>query len=612
MAGPDSLNNPRYIPSRQSLRAPESPRVQRQHMKIEQVVTATLLSLVVYFMALDASAAPTNEQANLQIDNAINTHYASADINLAEKKLLEVVKACTGSCAPAVIARAWMYVGIVRGSGRDDIPGAQEAFKAAKAADPTIKLDDLFATDLVKKAFDQTPGPTGADGMPLMGDMRERAGQAPATTSTICSLDVSEVETQRPIPVSCRTVAGAQSAVLSYRHESSTRWHELPMKKDGSNWVAEIPCTDTTQIGVLAYHVRALDPRGQPLDSLGTADEPQELNLVQTTDAAPPALPGQAPPASCRPKKKPEPKGPKLGSYGDACSDGSQCQGGLTCTDGKCAADVSCDSDAECLSGICIDSVCTIPDDEDAAGQSRVPGNWFGLQGGLDFAMMSGSQVCGDDADVAFSCFEGSDPYVGVPNFNYSGNIEGGFRPATARVMLSYERVISSLFSVEGRLGFAFNGGPESPRSIGGDNSKFLPFHAEGRVKAYFTKVYRDDGSGLRGPSGFAMLGGGLAQVDPKVSVPVGECRIDDGTPAGAQRIISQLEDQCRRSENQVFDVKDVDVYQRLGTAFVTGGVGFRYGFGKQVAAIASVNAQFLLPSAGFTLSPSLGIAAGF
>jgi hypothetical protein len=584
-------------------------------MKIEQVVTATLLSLVVYFMAVDARAALTNEQANSQIDNAINTHYASADINLAEKKLLDVVKACTGSCSPAVIARAWMYVGIVRGSGRDDITGAQEAFKAAKAADPAIKLDDLFATDLVKKAFDQTPGPTGADGMPLMGDIRDRAGQAPAVTSTVCSLDVNEVETQRPIPVSCRTVAGAQSAILSYRHESSTRWRQLPMKKDGTGWVAEIPCADTAQIGVLAYHVRALDPSGQELDSLGTEEEPQELNLVQTTDAKPPAVPGQAPPASCRPKKKVEPKGPKLGSYGDVCSDGSQCQGGLTCTDGKCAADVSCDSDAECLSGICLDNVCTIPDDEDGdgAGTSRVPRNWFGLQGGLDFAMMSGSQVCGEDADVAFSCFEDGDPYRGVPNYNFAGSIDGGFRAATARVMLSYERVLSSLLSVEGRFGFAFNGGPESPRALGGDNSTFLPFHAEGRVKVYFTKVYRDDGSGLRGPSGFAMLGGGLAQVDPKVTVPVGECRIDDGTtPPGAQRVISRREDQCRSSANQVFDVKDVDVYQRLGQGFVTGGVGFRYGFGKQVAAIATLNAQFLLPSTGFTLSPSLGVAAGF
>lgn len=581
-------------------------------MKLEQVVTATFLSLALFCMATRASAAPTNEQANAQIDNAINSHYASADIARAEKKLLELIKSCTGSCAPAVIARAWMYVGIVRGSGRDDLVGAREAFAAAKAADPAVKLDDLFATDLVKRAFAETPAPTtGADGMPLLGDIRDRAGQEPDASSTVCSLDVSEVETQRPIPISCRTVAGAESAVLSYRHESSSRWRQLAMKKVGDAWVAEIPCADTTQIGVLAYHVRALDLQGGELDSLGDEQEPRELSLVQVTDAKPPALPGQAAPASCRPKKKAEPKGPTLGSYGDACTDGSQCQGGLTCTDGMCSADVSCDSDAECVSGICIDNVCSIPDEDDAS--SRVPSNWIGLQAGLDFAMMSGSQVCGDDAALAFSCFEGGDPYRGVPNYNYAGSIDGGFRPATARVMLSYERVISSLFSIEGRFGFAFNGGPESPRALGGDNSKFLPFHAEGRVKAYFTKVYRSDGSGLRGPSGFFMLGGGLAQVDPHVSVPVGECRVDDGTAASSgQRIISRQEDQCRSSANQVFAVKDVDVYQRLGQAFITGGIGFRYGLGKHVAAVASLNAQFLLPSTGFTLSPSLGVGAGF
>ena len=40
--------------------------------------------------------------------------------------------------------------------------------------------------------------------------------------------------------------------------------------------------------------------------------------------------------------------------------------------------------------------------------------------------------------------------------------------------------------------------------ALGGDSSKFLPYHAEARVKMYFSKVYRDDGSGLRGPSAFA------------------------------------------------------------------------------------------------------------
>jgi hypothetical protein len=613
MAGPDSLNNRPYISGAAHTESPVHPRT-RQRMKLPQVVSAFRLLLAFHFLALDAGAALTDQQATQQIDNAINTHYASADIDLAEKKLLEVIKACTGACSPGVVARAWMYVGIVRGSGRDDVTGATQAFQSAKAADPSVQLDELFATDLVKKVFAQTPAPAaGGDNMPLMGDIRDRAGTQPAVSAIICSLEVNEVETQRPIPVSCRAPAGTVKAILAYKHESSTRWRELTMSQSQGTWVTEVPCSDTTQIGVLAYHVRALDTENRVVDSLGGEQDPEELNLVQSTDLQPPSLPNQPPPASCRPKKAPEPKGPTLGSYGDACRDSAQCQGGLTCSDGKCTADVSCDTDSDCASGACIDNVCALPDEceeGDCNLGSRAPGNWFGIQGGLDFAMMSGTQVCNVGADPAYSCFEDGNPYVGVPNLNYGGSIDGGFQASTARVMLSYERVISAVFSVEARLGFAFNGGPDSPRSLGGDNSKFLPFHAEGRLKMYFTRVYREDGSGLEGPSGFVMLGGGLAQVDPHVSVPVGECR-EPNVPFEIGKI-SERENACSQSANQVFAIKDVDVYQRLGQAFVSGGVGFRWGFGKHVAAIANLNAQFLLPSTGLTLSPSLGVAAGF
>lgn len=583
-------------------------------MKFPKVFATCSSLLLIVCSVLSAGAAPPNDQqANQQIDNAINTHYASADIDAAEKKLLDLIKACGTSCSPAVIGRAWMYVGIVRGSGRDDVTGAQDAFRAAKAADPNVKLDDLFATDLVKRVFEQTTA--SGEPMPLMDDMRQRAAQPETTSNIRCSLQANEVETQRPIPISCEAGPGATTLVLSYRHEASTRWRQITLTKRGNAWVGEIPCGDTKQIGVLSYRVQALDAQGTEMDALGAEDDPLELNLVESTDVPPPALPNQQPPASCRPKKVEAPAGPKLGSYGDACSDTSQCQGGLTCTNGTCAADISCESDAECLSGSCVDNICVTPDceGEECEQVSRVPGNWFGIQGGLDFAMVSGEQVCGPSADNSFSCFEAGDPYRGVPNQNFSGSIDGGFRAATARVMLSYERVLSSLFSLEGRFGFAFNGGPESASSEGGDGSKFLPFHAEARAKAYFTRVYREDGSGLRGPSGFVMLGGGVAQVDPHVSVPVGECRVGDVADTdGRTRPISMREQSCANSTNQVFSVKDVDVYKRLGTAFVTGGVGLRYGFGRRMAAIASVNAQLLLPSTGFTLSPSLGVVAGF
>src|SRR6185295_3000352 len=214
------------------------------------------------------------------------------------------------------------------------------------------------------------------------------------------------------------------------------------------------------------------------------------------------------------------------------------------------------------VSGSCIDNQCVSGKDECEGGDcpraSRAPKNWVGVQGGMDFAWMNGNQVCGNNADVSYSCFENGDPYRGVPNQNFAGNIDGGFRTATTRVMLSYERVIGSMFSLEGRFGFAFNGGPESAKSQGGDSSTFLPFHAEARAKLYFTKVYRNDGTGLKGPSGFVMLGGGLAQVDPHVTVQVAECRqtgLGTAFVPGAPNEITQAEDTCATSANRALSI---------------------------------------------------------
>src|SRR6187399_2364017 len=164
-------------------------------MKLPPAISAALFTLLLPFLCLlllsrDASAAPGDAKANHQIDDAINRHYASADIDRAEKALMQVIKTCGSNCSPSVTAKAWMYVGIVRGSGRDDAAGAQEAFRTAKAADPAVKLDELFATDLTKRVFETTPGPAAAAGaaMPLINDMQSRAGQPEEVTAITCSL----------------------------------------------------------------------------------------------------------------------------------------------------------------------------------------------------------------------------------------------------------------------------------------------------------------------------------------------------------------------------------------------------------------------------------------
>jgi hypothetical protein len=570
-----------------------------------RLVVAAFLATFVFSTSLLA-APPTDADANKTIDNAINTHYASADIAKAEKTLLDLIAACSNQCSAPTVARAWMYVGIVRGSGKDDLAGAQKAFAAAKKADPNVKLDELFATELVKRVFQQTTA-GGAD-MPLMGEIQARAGEVEAVSAISCTLSVSDVETQRPIPFACRAPATTTRMVLSYKHESTTRWHDLPMTQSNGYWTAEIPCAETKALGVMAYRIQALNAQGQPVDSLGTEQDPKELNLVDQTSSAPPSLPNTPAPESCRPKKVEEgPKGPLLGGYGQACSNEAQCQGGLACVEGKCTADISCDSDSDCASGSCDDGLCNVSAEEcEGAACSKVPKNWFGLNGALDFAMMSGSQVCDPDGDAAYSCFDGSDPYAGLPNTRLSGEINSGFKTSTARVLVSYERVLLSFLTAEARLGFAFNGGPESPKPAG-DGSKFLPFHAEARVKLYTSQVFRDDGRGLRGLGLYFALGAGLGQIDPKVNVEVAEC-----VPAPVGPTITQEEADCIASSNQARSTKNLDVYKRLGQSFVSIGPGLRYGITKHLAANLNLAAVILFPSSGFALSPSLGMSAGF
>src|SRR5262245_5833762 len=107
-------------------------------MAIVRRLALTFFSLVFLLVAGTASAAPRDKAAQKKIEEAIYTHFLNTDFDAAEGLLLGTVRACEDKCSPSVVAKAWMYVGIIRGSGRNDIPGAQEAFSTALAADPAV------------------------------------------------------------------------------------------------------------------------------------------------------------------------------------------------------------------------------------------------------------------------------------------------------------------------------------------------------------------------------------------------------------------------------------------------------------------------------------------
>jgi hypothetical protein len=127
-------------------------------------VQQSFLSLIVLALALLfpqlASAQYTRDAAaNRKVDEAINMHYLATDFDKAEGVLMGTVKACEDKCSPQTLARAWMYIGIVRGSGKSNIGGAKEAFQSAVALDASVKLDVALATAETQAAASPSPPP---------------------------------------------------------------------------------------------------------------------------------------------------------------------------------------------------------------------------------------------------------------------------------------------------------------------------------------------------------------------------------------------------------------------------------------------------------------------
>jgi hypothetical protein len=586
-----------------------------------------LLTFAVLFFAPAGHAAPRDSAATQKIDEAINNLYLATEFDKAEALLKGVLEACEDRCSPQVKARAWMYVGIVRGSGKQDIPGAQEAFQQALALDPNVKLDDALATPAVRQAFSAAASALGQSAPSSKGSkLPESAagggggGQVPGNME--CTPSVKQVEMQRTIPVACTTDEPATKVTLRYKAFGSDTWQQVNMTKKGEYWQGEIPCSETGVPGKLRFYVQAKDKDGEELDNYGTKKETAEISIVSRTEEEPPSYPGQPPPqkcmekASCPPEMLGTPACPGTGNasqrgnkgWGSPCDQSLECDVGLLCTQGDngrtCETAPSCDSTSDCPSGaICKGGTCDI---DESAGGGDAGGpfkkNWVGLHVAFDFAYLSGSSVCSTPSD--FNCyFGGGTPYrIGVngwPAQKYSGNINGGFATGTIRVLASYERILVGNLGGEARVGFAFNGGPKTPPP---QNQSFLPIHFEVRGKYWFGKSVFSK-KGLRP---FVDLGGGLAQVDVKLPTTVVDCYRKGNTP------LPRDENCYATGQAQPPNgTKTLDAYRKLGQGFVTLGGGAMYAFAKNHGLVLNLNFMYMLPSSGIVFEPSVGYVLG-
>ncbi|HVU02268.1 MAG TPA: hypothetical protein VHE30_10975 [Polyangiaceae bacterium] len=564
-----------------------------------------LFALAFSLRALPGYAAPRDAAANQKIEEAINTHYLATEFDKAEALLKGVLEACEDRCSPSVKARAWMYVGIVRGSGRQDVAGAQEAFQQALALDPQVKLDDALATPGVRQAFQQAaaalgqtaPAPKGQSG----GAQTQLPAEGEVPGNMECTPSVREVESQRPIPVACTTDEPATKVVLRYLAFGSDQWAQVAMTKKGEYWRGEIPCADTGTPGKLKFYVQAKDKDGEELDSHGNKKQPVEISIVSKTDEEPPSFPGEAAPQKCMEASScPEdmigtPACPGTGGkgargnkgWGAPCDTSQECDVGLLCTQGDngrtCESAPSCEGGSDCPSGsVCKNGTCDIADD----GSSDTPSgpykkNLFGLHFAPDFGFLSGKDVCRKGSD--FTCYYATGKqYQGTPDAGYGGNLNGGAALGTVRLLASYERLFTQNIGGEARVGVAFNGGPKAK-----NGPAFLPIHIELRGKYWFMK----NGFTKKGLRPYVSLGGGIAQVDTKLTVKIRDPNL---APGNTQ--------------------PQLDAYRKLGQTFVAAGAGAMYAIAVNHGLVLNLNFMYMIGSgaSGAVIEPSLGYELAF
>ncbi|MDX2051400.1 MAG: hypothetical protein SFV15_03355 [Polyangiaceae bacterium] len=608
-----------------------------------------LLPFLVLLVVSPVLAQYPREKAALQkIDEAINQHYLATEFDKAEAVLTGTIIACDDKCSPATIAKAWMYVGLVRGSGKQDTQGATEAFTKALAIDGNVALDETLATPEVKATFLAAGGaaaPAATTPAPAATDAAKPppAAKDEGEGSMVCSPDVREVQTRRAIPMSCSTDESAARMEIRYK-EYGGKWKTATMQKVGDEFRGLVPCGATKVVGTLNVYVRALDSGDDLVDSLGSKSKPLVFQVAQEVQAEPPSYPGEKPPARCAEEVECPPDFPGCGSaskasssggmcgdkdWGASCAGSGECKCGLLCIDGGCETAPSCTTDSDCPTNVCDAGKCAAALDE--GDEKPYNKNLFGLHIAQDFSSIGGNDVCVADYQAAggtaegFSCFQsGSDtPYVGEP-FPGDSNAPSGVVLATTRLLISYDRAFMDHLTLGVRAGYAIGGGPPAGKkdenALAGEGAKlgnpFLPYHAEGRGVFWIRSL------SATGLLPYIHLGGGLAQVDAKLQIKgVRDCnQLKDpvNDPINKGKNIATPFQKCVNGAveaNQTAFLQsagdDVDAYRKMGQGFVTLGGGAMYKLGPRFGLQLNINAMIMLPTSGLVIEPSLGAVYG-
>ncbi len=269
----------------------------------------------------------------------------------------------------------------------------------------------------------------------------------------------------------------------------------------------------------------------------------------------------------------------------------------------------------------------------------------LGLHLAQDIAFVGGDNLCDPNVGQAgdnYACFyrgTTDEPFFHTP-YPLRDGITNGVAIATTRLLASYDNALTSYFTLGGRVGLAFGGGPPAGQgpaenvknppahAKGTGGTPFMPWHVEVRGAFWFlpqTEKY------LRA---FVLLGAGVAQVDAKVEITEYDCEdaglLRDGTPnpdepygspsPGGGFVVDPNGispfDQCRSGEKTFYspsnhDPVQVDAWKKLGQAFVEAGLGGVLTVSQNVGFSLEAKLLYMLPATGIVVQPALGVVVG-
>ena len=506
-----------------------------------------------------AAAAPNDAEALKLRERAIYTDYLATSFAAAEAKLAQALAMCTepSDCASTVVARLQCDLGAVLFSDQK-ADEAQAHYSLALKQDPSVTIDDDLASPEMERVFAMAKG----TGEPASV---EHADGATAPSDDITHAPPSAQAVLTPVPLYATIPEGvsAVKVIARYKAFGMDKWKTAVLRNLGAGWGGEIPCADVgDSTGDLKYFIQATDDNGDLVAASGRLVAPHVVHIVARLEGDPPHLPGDKPPAQCTQKSDCPPGFP-------GCDDGS-------------AKKKVCASSDDCAEGqACEDGVCGVGDDS-SSGDATVPikRNWLSLGIQADALILpSAADACA--GGTGYTCFDGQGGYYSArPLAGADDAVTGGPAIATLRVLAGYDRVLGDRVMLGGRLGFAFNGGPQRPGA-----SSFLPVHAEARGSLWFGH----DPLSRTGFRFFALLAGGMAEVDAGVQVDV---------YASAQAY------RMGQSQNYI-------AWKKTGLGFAAEGFGTMYAFTRSSGIVLDVKALEMFPTTGFGAALELGYTIG-